>query len=170
MKKIINAVLVLLAIVAISACSNSPEPPEIVVEKFLNHLSKKEFEAAKAYATKETCEKISKMEGFASMGGENAEELDETVYADFASEIDDKANTAVVTYTADGKEEKFELVFMEATDSTAGRWLIHFPKEDSMSEAFDEAEQESEELVEKFDEAIDDATENLEEETDEVEE
>ena len=122
MKKLVNLTLVALAIVAFSSCKKS-EGPEVVAEKFLQHLNKKEYAEAKALGTEETGKFLDMMKSLADMGGQTEEPKDVKI-ENLKAEVN--GDTAVVSYTIDGKDEKLPMVKKD------GKWLVNMSKEDQM--------------------------------------
>lgn len=134
MKKLVSLMLVVLAVVAITSCKKS-EGPEAVAEKFLQHLNKKEYAEAKVLGTEATGQFLDMMKSLAEMGGQ-PEESKEVKIENLKAEVD--GDSAVVSYTIDGKDEKLPMVKQD------GKWLVNMSKEDQMGEGEGEGELEGE--------------------------
>jgi hypothetical protein len=119
MKNLLKLAVVAIMIVAFNACGSKSDTPEAVAEKFLNHLNKKEYADAKKLGTEQTGQMIDMMESFGAAGG-NAEKKDVKIENMKCTTTDDKS---ACTYTAEGKEEKIELVKKD------GKWLVDMKKE-----------------------------------------
>jgi len=150
MKNLLKLAIILTAILLISACKQSVDTPEEVAETFLNHITKKEYAEAKTYGTESTGKMIDLIESFTKMDGEELdEEIKEPVYEDIKAVID--GETAIVTYKADGLEEKINMVLQD------GKWLVDMRKEDSSGDEIkqiQETEEEYENLVTEEDSVL----------------
>ncbi|HNX08088.1 MAG TPA: hypothetical protein PKL96_10935 [Bacteroidales bacterium] len=119
MKKLFSLVIAAIVVIAFASCGDKGNTPEAVATKYLNHLSKKEFDEAKKIATEETGQMLDMMKSFAGVGG--AQEAKEVKIENMKCETTEEAS--VCKYTNDGKEESLNLVKKE------GKWLVDQKKE-----------------------------------------
>jgi hypothetical protein len=98
--------------------------PEVIAEKFLNHIEKGEFNDAKLYCDEKTASMIEVLESFAtSFPKKDTIDLVEIL----SSEIKD--DQATVTYSMSKKEE--EQLTLKKVD---GQWKISIDKENQKKE------------------------------------
>ena len=117
MKKVLFFAFIAIAVISMNTCKSS-DTPDKVAEKFLNHISKKEFAEAKKLATPESATSIDMLESFSKMGGDQPKE---TKIEDMKCTED--GDKAVCEYKEDGEEKKLDLVKKE------GKWLVEMKKE-----------------------------------------
>lgn len=122
MKNMFKLAIIAVIVVAINACGGKKDTPEAVAEKFLNHLNKKEYAEAKKLGTEQTGQMIDMMESFSTIGGATEEKKESKIEN---LKCDTKEDKSTCTYTADGKEEKIDLVKKD------GKWLVDMKKEGS---------------------------------------
>ncbi len=127
MKNLFRITLVLLFAAFLGACGSS-NSPEGVAEEFLTHLGNQDYEKAKELGTENTVQMLTMIESMGgmaeSMGGEAKKDSAKGLPDDFEitnSEVD--GDNALVTYTADGKEEELNLVKQD------GQWKVDMKKE-----------------------------------------
>ncbi|MEI8204307.1 MAG: hypothetical protein WCH34_14890 [Bacteroidota bacterium] len=134
MKKVIKFAVLILAVIAFNSCSKSGKP-EDVAEKFFKHLTKLEYDDAKAIGTEATGKMLDMMKSMTTMGGDEAKkQMEEAKKAEIKIEnmkCDVKEDKALCTFKAtvtgkDSKEEKLDLIKKD------GKWLVDMKKEDSM--------------------------------------
>ncbi len=134
MKKVIKFAVLILAVVAFNACKNTGKP-EDVAETFYKHLTKLEYDEAKAIGTEATGKMLDMMKSMTTMGGDEAKkQMEEAKKAEIKIEgmkCEVKEDKALCTFKAtitgkDSKEEKLDLIKKD------GKWLVDMKKEDSM--------------------------------------
>lgn len=122
MKKLIQILVAVLAVVTLVSCGK--KGPEPVAEKFLEHMNKREFAEAKKLGTEATGQMLDFLASFPA-----EEPVEPIVVTDMKCEVvEDKATC---TYKANDKEENINLVKVE------GAWKVDMPKEmpeDTMTE------------------------------------
>lgn len=106
------------------SCMKDDNSPEVIAEKFLNHIEKAEFKEAKLYCDEKTASMIEVLESFAtSFPKKDAVDSVEIL----SSEIKD--DQATVTYSMSKKEE--EQLTLKKVD---GQWKISIDKENQKKE------------------------------------
>ena len=106
------------------SCVKDDNSPEVIAEKFLNHIEKGEFNDAKLYCDEKTASMIEVLESFAtSFPKKDTIDLVEIL----SSEIKD--DQATVTYSMSKKEE--EQLTLKKVD---GQWKISIDKENQKKE------------------------------------
>jgi len=138
MKKIaLNLAVLFLAIIALNACKD-PNAPEAIAEKYLKHMAKLEWDAAKALGTEDTQLMIDQ-----KMNDDQAQAAEGKV-ENMACTVE--ADTATCTCKLDGADRTLKLVKVD------GKWLVDEKKE--MPNFFDDMdfdfgdEDETEDVVE----------------------
>jgi hypothetical protein len=122
MKKCTCFALMLMATAMLNSCGGSADKPEVVAEKFLNHLGKKEFAEAKKLATKESAAAIDMMESLTKTDASDTKaKMIEKVSC---KEDGDKASCS---YNEDGDSKTLDLVKKD------GKWLVEMKKESNAS-------------------------------------
>ena len=109
-----------------SCGGGSSSNPQAVAEEFLTALSEQDYENAKELGTENTVQMISLIEGMAGMAGEaEGEDLDMSMDIGEVEwgEVEVDGDQAVVHYTAEGQEEKLDLVKQD------GKWKVEMKKE-----------------------------------------
>ncbi|MEI7596847.1 MAG: hypothetical protein WCK02_13940 [Bacteroidota bacterium] len=120
MKKLFRLAILVVAVVAASACKKTEEPSAIA-EKYLNHLNKMEIDEAKKFATKETGAQLDLLKTM--LGDQKPEgEIKPVTIKD--TKID--GDKATCTYSDGEKEESINLVKVE------GEWKVEWKKENPM--------------------------------------
>lgn len=124
MKNLFKLALVAIVALVFNACSSS-DTPEKVAEKFLTALGKKDYDAAKGLATKESQGTIDMIASISKMGvsQENKDAKEPKVEN---IKCDTKEDKSTCTYTSDGQEQKIELM------KENGKWLVSMKKENPM--------------------------------------
>ncbi len=123
MKNILKTLAVLLTVIFMASCGSSDDPKG-VAEDFLKALGKQDYEKAKELSTEKTKSMLTLIESMAKMAKENGEVAEPDKMPDFEMgkcEVD--GDKAVCHYTADGKEEKINLVKVD------GDWKVDMNKE-----------------------------------------
>jgi hypothetical protein len=106
------------------SCMKDDHSPEVIAEKFLNHIEKAEFKEAKLYCDEKTASMIEVLESFAtSFPKKDTIDLVEIL----SSEIKD--DQATVPYSMSKKEE--EQLTLKKVD---GQWKISIDKENRKKE------------------------------------
>ena len=94
MKKLILAILVIVVLLAVSACGKKPET---TARAFLDAVAKHDFAAAKQLATEDSQALLSMAESFVNeMGDQQKTEMQEMEYAITKTEVD--GDKAIVTF------------------------------------------------------------------------
>lgn len=138
MKKVFQILVAVMAIVILANCGGK-KGPEAVAEKFLKHMSKKEYAEAKKLGTKATQDMIAFLESFPS-----DEPAEEVKIEDMKCTVE--GDKATCTYKENGKDATINLV------KEGEEWKVDMPKEmpsDSLS-----MEEPVEESVEEFVEEV----------------
>jgi len=113
------------AIIGFVSCNimrpNKKEKPEIVAEKFLNHILYGEFTEAKQYATPNTLRMIAIMELITTFGDTSAINKQDYVIKNLRCETN--GDFAHCHYASNDRIEHIDLVFYE------NKWLVDMKKE-----------------------------------------
>jgi len=96
--------------------------PEYVTKQFLTHFQKLEFDEAAVYGTENTRMMLRLFKSLSNMVPEETKNQN-----DFSDAVIKKCtvdgNTAICSYTANGKEETIDLIKQD------GKWLVDLKKE-----------------------------------------
>jgi len=122
-KKLLNLVVVFLAVVALNACKTG-DNPEAIAEKYLKHVAKQEWAEAKKLGTESTQQMIDML---ASFGGEGTGA--DVKIEDMKCTVD--GETAVCTFKSNGEADKLDMVKVD------GKWLVDQKKEMGGDDDFD---------------------------------
>lgn len=125
MKNLFKLALAFVALVIVGACSNSASDPKDVAEKFMNHLSAKEYDKAKELGTESTVQMIEMMKSFSGVEGATQTEPEKIENM----KCETNGDKATCTFTKNGEEDKIELVKQD------GKWLVDMKKETPMGDA-----------------------------------
>lgn len=119
----IKAFLLVVAVAFLFSGCKPEESPNVVTEKFMNHLSNREYKKATEYGTESTKQLLQMIETLESLGGDVVPE-EEVRLIDAANiDCDIDGDTAVCRFQEDGEMVEVELV------KRNGQWLVDMKKE-----------------------------------------
>ncbi|MEM7039709.1 MAG: hypothetical protein AAF570_22235 [Bacteroidota bacterium] len=125
----------LMAVLLITGCGGSSSSPTETAKKFIKAIAEKDFNGAKAYATKQSGQMLDNLGKTASLfgGGDNMDFGDGEVKM-LREEID--GNKAAVYFQTDGGDEEFLNMMQENGD-----WKVIFTKNEVISRGEEKAKE-----------------------------
>lgn len=120
--QISRLLLVTLVVVSVLLGCKRADSPEVVTEKFMNHLLASQFAEAKALGTESTAQMLEMFETIESLSGEKpADTIPTATITNVQCEV--TGDAAVCSFEENGQMSELNLVKVD------GKWLVDMKKE-----------------------------------------